>query len=239
MQMEAVHVAAREGIGQALRARRLARGLGVGDVAAELRLPPGIVEAMENEDRVRLGAAVFARGRVGSYARWLGIPMELVDVHFPPDVVVSQTLAGRASKPQAARRTIAITGRGALAAIAVAVAIPMISLAARQPPQGMPKHLALLDPSVASHHDELQLRFSGDNWVDVLGANGRVIERGRVPAGSVRQYRTSAVARVAIADPASVVVLRDGEPVDLTPFRGADRTRFALSSAGQPTPVRD
>lgn len=66
-------------LGQRLRAERLALGFSVEDVCARLKLPADVVVAMEADDYSRLGAAVFARGRLGNYARLVGVPMAAVD----------------------------------------------------------------------------------------------------------------------------------------------------------------
>jgi cytoskeleton protein RodZ len=48
-------------------------------VAQQLKLPVAVIEAMEREDWERLGAPVYARSFVTSYARLLGMPPEVVD----------------------------------------------------------------------------------------------------------------------------------------------------------------
>ena len=65
------------GCGQRLRAAREAAGLSVHDVAAKLKMPSRIVEALEAEDWARIGAPVFVRGQLRSYSRLLGLPVEL------------------------------------------------------------------------------------------------------------------------------------------------------------------
>jgi cytoskeleton protein RodZ len=291
MQTEISPASARTSIGRALHAQRLVQCMSIEEVALQLRLSPEIVEAMELDDHERLGAAVFARGRVGSYARLLGIPMNLVDAQFERILSEPPPLVGHVHAPNSAQGLRWFAGKGIYMAIAAAVAIPMIAMAAMHRAKPAPVSLAVLDgttspirdgsspasrgtifevgsdankqagvpgsapdgqhigvasrtaagsgvdPSAAS--GDLQLRFSGDNWIDIVDAGGHVIDRGKVEAGSVRHYRTAAVARVTIGDPASVQVLHNGEPVDLTRFRSANQTRFALSSSGQPTPVRD
>lgn len=69
-------------LGQRLRTARVAQGLSIEDVCERLKLPAGIVDAMEADDHERLGAAVFARGRLGNYARLVGVPMVAVDAVF-------------------------------------------------------------------------------------------------------------------------------------------------------------
>lgn len=48
-------------------------------VAQQLKLPVALVEAMEKEDWDRLGAPVYARSFISSYARLLGLPGNVVD----------------------------------------------------------------------------------------------------------------------------------------------------------------
>jgi cytoskeleton protein RodZ len=48
-------------------------------VAQQLKLPVAVIEAIEKEDWERLGAPVYARSFLGSYARLLGMPQAIVD----------------------------------------------------------------------------------------------------------------------------------------------------------------
>lgn len=88
------------GCGIRLRKAREAAGLRVEDVATRLKMPLRVVQALENDDWERAGAAVFVRGQLRSYAKLLGIniddsiemagvrqiePSEIVShVHTPP-----------------------------------------------------------------------------------------------------------------------------------------------------------
>ncbi len=69
-------------LGQRLHAARIAQNLSIEDVCGRLKLPVEVVAAMEADDHARLGAAVFARGRLGNYARLVGVPMVAVDAVF-------------------------------------------------------------------------------------------------------------------------------------------------------------
>lgn len=69
-------------LGQRLRNARIAQNLSIEDVCTRLKLPVQVVEAMEADDHARLGAAVFARGRLGNYARLVDVPMVAVDAVF-------------------------------------------------------------------------------------------------------------------------------------------------------------
>ena len=48
-------------------------------VAQQLKLPVAVLEAIEREDWARLGAPIFARSYIGSYAKILGLPATLAD----------------------------------------------------------------------------------------------------------------------------------------------------------------
>lgn len=63
-------------LGQRLRAAREARKLDRDDVAHQLKLRPDIVDAVERGDYGALGAPVFVRGYLRSYAQAMQVPAE-------------------------------------------------------------------------------------------------------------------------------------------------------------------
>ncbi|MEE7548577.1 helix-turn-helix domain-containing protein, partial [Xanthomonas sp. Kuri4-1] len=65
-----------KGCGQHLREAREAAGLTLDAVAGRLHMPVQVVRALEQEDWPRLGAPVFVRGQLRSYARLLGLDLE-------------------------------------------------------------------------------------------------------------------------------------------------------------------
>lgn len=66
-------IGAEAGCGQRLRKAREAAQLTLADVATRLKMPVRVVESLEAEDWNRLGAPVFVRGQLRSYARLLGL----------------------------------------------------------------------------------------------------------------------------------------------------------------------
>jgi len=66
-------------MGQQLRQAREAAGLEVDAAAARLRMQKGLIRALEAGDWSRLGAPVFVRGHLRSYARLLGIELDGLD----------------------------------------------------------------------------------------------------------------------------------------------------------------
>ena len=289
MQTEFSPTSAQNSLGHRLRSQRLAKQMRIEDVAVQLKLPTTIVDAMERDDHSMLGAAIFARGRLGNYARLVGVPAADVEAQFADAMTSLPPLVSSASSSRLERNVRRFARQGIYIVLTATIVLPVVWLATQhQLPQAVASLTALdsspvpaqntivamghgtnaaagdarsASPVVASiapfgsygwaspsttypngkmtANTALQLRFSGDSWVDIVGIDGHVIERGAVEAGSVRNYQTVAVARVAIGNPGSVLVLRNGEPLDLKPFQGANQTRFTLSSDGKPAPVRE
>ncbi|MGQ0798710.1 MAG: helix-turn-helix domain-containing protein [Pseudomarimonas sp.] len=66
-------------LGTRLRAGRESLGLSAAETAIKLRVSLNIVEAIERDDLGRLGAPVYARGYLSSYARLVGLPIVVVN----------------------------------------------------------------------------------------------------------------------------------------------------------------
>ena len=66
-------------IGLRFRHCREKQRMSLESVAQQIKLPVAILEAIEREDWARLGAPIFVRSYVGSYAKFLGMPATLAD----------------------------------------------------------------------------------------------------------------------------------------------------------------
>jgi cytoskeleton protein RodZ len=66
-------------IGLRFRHCREKQRMSLESVAQQLKLPFAILDAIEREDWARLGAPIFVRSYVGSYAKFLGLPATLAD----------------------------------------------------------------------------------------------------------------------------------------------------------------
>ena len=66
-------------IGLRFRAAREKARWSLESAAQQLKLPVSVLNAIEREDWARLGAPIFVRSYVGSYARLLGLPASLAD----------------------------------------------------------------------------------------------------------------------------------------------------------------
>lgn len=118
--------------GLQLRQAREAAGLSLADASRQLRLKERVLEAIERDDLAALGAPVFARGFVLSYARLLKQPEALVDRIFPREEVVvavplqshSTVSHGRYLLDRYARRLVYV-------ALTAAIVVPVLLLATR------------------------------------------------------------------------------------------------------------
>jgi len=95
-----VEVVAKKNVGEQLRMAREVKGLSVTDVAAQIRLAPRQIEALEADDMASLPELPFVRGFVRSYAKLLGLdaqpllavlpdPYASSELHLPASVDVA------------------------------------------------------------------------------------------------------------------------------------------------------
>lgn len=254
------------GAGAALRQAREAAGMSIDQAASQLRMTVRAVANLEADDWSSLGAPVFVRGQLRSYARLLGIDIEPYLEQAPVAAVAPSTLVSHAHTPgyqrfaeQVGRRAIyiAITativvplwfarshfGNGELAVQSLEVpattaqteevAKPVQAAAQRTP---LVASIASL-PAASQSSAALSITFNGDSWVEILGPDDQVLERGLLTAGQQRSYKLGEVGRVKLGNTDAVEVKRAGVAVDLEPFSRANVARFTLSSDGSLAPV--
>lgn len=255
--------------GARLKSARERAGLSHADVSARLKMPTRVVQALEDDDLARIGAPVFVRGQLRSYARLLGVDLEpeldrVAVAQVAPSELVSHTHTPRYRRvfEQATRRAIYIVLTAAIAVpvwlatrphldsnLAVqSLDVPATLAATDATPTNEPAVAAQRTPLIASMtslpaapatQTALSLNFSGDSWVQVYAADGSTLEQGLLGAGERRSYGAGQVARVVLGNSAAVEVLQAGKPVDLAPFSRANVARFTLSSDGSLAPVAD
>ncbi len=112
--------------GHRLRQAREAAGMSREEVASRLHMPARIVQSLENDDWDALGATIFVRGQLRSYARLLKLDLDVdacldraeVAPVAPPELVsYSHTPRYRRVLEQATRRAIYIV-------MTLAIAVP-------------------------------------------------------------------------------------------------------------------
>ena len=258
-----------QGCGKRLRSMREAAGLSVQDVAARLKMPVRVVESLEAEDWSRLGAPVFIRGQLRSYARLLGLATDVVHVSSGVAPVSPVELVPRTYVPrmriiaeQSARRLVYVVitaaivlpvwlatrphlapqdtvsgsldvsvgmGSGATADEAPAptpLVASMAPVAQRQAP-----------PPAVQPPAALELRVSGDSWVELATPDGGVLEQTLMHKGDVRRFAPGEVGGVVLGNAGAVEVRRNGEAQDLSPYLRANVARFTVSSDGSLAPA--
>jgi cytoskeleton protein RodZ len=131
------------GCGVRLREARVAAGLGVQEVATRLRMPVRVVEALEEGNWQVIGAGVFVRGQLRSYARLLGVDIEpFLDAGVAPASQVD--LVSHAHTPRYQRWMESAGRRAVYVVITAAIAVP-VWLATRSHFSDVPPTTASLD----------------------------------------------------------------------------------------------
>jgi len=266
------------GSGEKLRQARLAAGLELHEVAARLKMPVRTVEALEQGRWQQIGAPVFVRGQLRSYARLLRVDLGPdLDAEVAPAVPVqlvshSHTPRYRHLLENAGRRAVYVAITAAFFAVpvwlatrayfgeeapatasldAVPAQLParsggepgaeLAALPAPPPAQGEAPYVASLAPPVTrvapAAAAALQLEFTGDSWLQVVGRDGRLLEQALVHAGESRSFEPGQVGRVVLGNASVVRVQQAGAIVDLAPFQRANVARFAVSSDGSVVPA--
>jgi len=278
-------------LGSRLRLRRLRMGLSVAELAAQLRLRTSIIEAIETDDLDSLGADVFMRGYLSSYAKAVGLPMVAVEYassRVTAPALVTQTrprfgtLLGRytsrlghvfltaaivvpfiwlatsnqlpsqratltslevpepADSSAAEMRSTTSTTSSALGALQGAHEPVMASLTPLFPQNPAP-HLAAQktpgivtpsEPAPAAPLPGLSLDVSSDSWVQVLDADGQVLESALLRIGSSRSFPVEAGLRVKLGNAQGVQLRLNGEPIDVSAFQRENVAHFRLGPDG-------
>lgn len=251
--------AALAGCGARLRAAREAAGLRIEEVAARLHMPVQVVRSLEEEDWDRLGAPVFVRGQVRSYARLLGLgttammealnvapvePTRLVSrTHIPKVrwwaeqigrrlVYIVLTLSLAVPAWVATRQHMAADSSPAVAALDAVPAAPQSPAAARTIVASMAPLPAASASATERRDPDILLRANDKTWLEVIGRDGAPIEQALLPAGSERRYAAAQVARMTIGNASAVALAVRGKAVDAAAHARANVARFAVSSDG-------
>jgi cytoskeletal protein RodZ len=214
-------------LGERFRAAREARGLTLSDVAERIRIRSLYLAAIEDEHWNTIGAPVYARGFMRTYARFLGIDPEEAVAEFTrtQDVPEASIAAAAAESPRPRSRPsgalIWIAGLVAVVLIAfvvynevslraqqssapVADATPTATAAVSTP------DLATAAPApVIGGANSLALVLSAPSWLRVT-VDGSVSMEGTYPAGTAKTFHGKK-ALVRIGNAGGVEVYVDGK----------------------------
>ncbi|MDR2872903.1 MAG: DUF4115 domain-containing protein [Xanthomonadaceae bacterium] len=108
--------------GKALRQAREAAGLSVQIVGERLHMPAHVIQALENNDWGRLGAPVFVRGQLRSYAKLLGVDLNDANVVLPSEAA---PLISHSYTPRHQKVIQAVTRRAVYVVFTVAFVVPV------------------------------------------------------------------------------------------------------------------
>ena len=100
-------------LGDRFRAAREARGLSLSDCSEQVRIRSVYLAAIEEENWKAIGAAVYVRGFLRTYARFLGLDPEEVVIAFNDEVQPAANADGDGFATAWARRTFLPTRVGA------------------------------------------------------------------------------------------------------------------------------
>jgi cytoskeleton protein RodZ len=89
-------------LGDRFRSAREARGLSLSDVSEQIRIRSIYLAAIEDENWSAVGAPVYIRGFLRTYARFLGLDPEDVVAAFNGEVPAASTAAATGSEPSRA-----------------------------------------------------------------------------------------------------------------------------------------
>jgi cytoskeleton protein RodZ len=224
---------ASDALGERFRAAREARGLSLSDVAEQIRIRSVYLAAIEEENWNAIGAPVYIRGFLRTYARFLGIDPEEAVAAFNRTQPATPAAPGLPVMEPPAPATGA--GRGSLlVGIAAVVAVLLIAfvvyneLTMRRGATGTgvaqasgapsaepsPTEAASAAPAPspsAGRPKTLALVFSAPSWLRVT-VDGSVSMEGTFPAGTSKTFHGKS-ALVRIGNAGGVEVYVDGKDV--------------------------
>ncbi len=249
------------GIGARLRAARERRSLTVLQAAEKLHVDARMLEALEGEDFASLGADVYVRGHLRRYAELVGESgAELQELYanvqpaarpdltrIPrqertsesarlalPALVVAVCLAAAGllwwlltqpgAKPQPLPPPPPLTPQP----LASASAAPAAAQSAPRAGAALPSA-----PTAPGAGETVTLHFSGDSWVQIADARGKVLLDGVQPPGSVRSVSGPPPLRIVLGNAPAVAVEVNGHPAKLEGLvRRRGDAHFLVSAGG-------
>ncbi|PJK13552.1 hypothetical protein CO613_09750 [Lysobacteraceae bacterium NML07-0707] len=241
--------------GQMLQQARLRAKLSLEDVSARLHMPVRVLRALEAGDWQALGAPVFVRGQLRSYARLLGLEVdallaetELLAPAEPVQLVSRSHVSSweRFINQLGMKTVYVVMTLGLVIPTWMALnrpPVPESELAAVQQPAPEGGHggnmrnpvtasMTPLSKPVVPAATLLSFEFDAESWVQFHDAEGELLEKGLMKAGDSRQFNSGELGRVVLGNASQVRVMRAGAPVDISPWLRSNVARFTVSSDG-------
>lgn len=224
---------ASEALGERFRAAREARGLSITDVAEQIRIRSLYLAAIEDENWNTIGAPVYVRGFLRTYARFLGLdPEEAVGAFnrtqpLPQtNAPASETEPSRSERPSWVGPAV-LWGAATVAVLLIAFVVfseltmprraglPATAAASAAPVAASPTAsapLAVSTPAlIPGAAKSLALVLSAPSWLRVT-VDGNVSMEGTFPAGTSKTFHGKN-ALVRIGNAGGVEIYVDGKDV--------------------------
>ncbi|MFN2460100.1 MAG: helix-turn-helix domain-containing protein [Candidatus Velthaea sp.] len=223
-------------LGEAFRTAREARGLSLSDVAEHIHIRSVYLAAIEAEDWPAIGAPVYVRGFIRTYARFLGLDAEGAVDEFservPADAPVLPVIApaahGSTVRAERGGPSVWAVAAGLVAALLVAAVgyeyyqyqsggrtaarsatvQPSSPLVAQSQSAAPVRSPA---PTLGVAKNELGIRLTERSWVRVV-VDGNVAMEGIFPAGTMRSF-TGKAATVRAGNAGGVMVSAGGKTI--------------------------
>ncbi|HEX4012422.1 MAG TPA: RodZ domain-containing protein [Candidatus Cybelea sp.] len=222
-----------QNLGERFRAAREARGLALSDAAEHVRIRSLYLAAIEDENWKTIGAPVYIRGFLRTYARFLGLDPEEAVATFnltQPDLPASSSAASggaldpsRSAHPWRSSLVLWIAGTIAVVLVAFVVynaltmnrqavvaeataspsAVPALSTAPAAP------RVAATPATGPGGANSLAVVFSAPSWMRVT-VDGNVSMEGTFPAGTSKTFHGK-TALVRIGNAGGVEIYVDGK----------------------------
>lgn len=222
---------ASEALGERFRAAREARGISLSQAAEQIRIRSVYLAAIEEENWGTIGAPVYTRGFLRTYARFLGLDPEEAVAAFNRTQATAAPSNGTPAQPEPARpRAAPVWAGGVLLWTAAVVAVLLIAFvvfseltmprrgAEKAPvaqasvtPTATPMAVPQPSPTAAATASlygprSLALVLSAPSWLRVT-VDGNVSMEGTFPAGTSKTFHgKNAVVRIGNAGGVEIYV---------------------------------
>jgi transcriptional regulator with XRE-family HTH domain len=223
-------------LGDEFRVAREARGLSLSDVAEQLHIRSIYLQAIEEEDWPVIGAPVYVKGFLRTYARFLGVDPEHAIESFtasapaaPPSkqAWVPPASAGLAGERRGPSLWAWLSGLAALALLAYVgygyyqlktgppaqPATPKVAggvAGTLTPPSAAPRPSVAAAPAPRWTGNGVEMRFTQVSWVRAI-VDGHVVMEGEFPPGTHREF-TGRHVRLLVGNAGGVEVSVPGQP---------------------------
>ncbi len=242
--------------GAELRRAREQAGMTLEQASSDSRMPVRVLVALEAGEWTKLGAPVFVRGQLRSYAKLLGINADafLADAEIAP--VRPAELVSHDHTPRGERFFNQLGSKVVYAVMTAALAIPVYMVATRSPvpaqqqaeasqqagrgtelmpPPREPVAASMASlPKPVATQPALRFEFDGESWAQFYAPDGSTLEKGLMKPGDRKDFNAGQLGRVVMGNASQVRVLRAGQPLDISQWLRSDVARFAVSSDGSP-----